>query len=551
MAHKIISTIVFVVLIVIVFYVHNKLTSTAGDTAYITAQVTKGTIITSITGSGQVSASNQIDIKPNVSGNITYVGVQPGDIVKTGKLLFSIDDTSAQKAIRDAEMNLQSAQISLDKLNVQNSTINLSASLAKAYDDGFNSISNTFLDLPGIMSGLNDMFFKSTISNNGQYNVDWYEAQVSSDDVNIVKTYKQNFLDSYTSALNAYNDNYSNYKSVSRTSDNSTIESIISQTYDTVKLVSNAIKNANSYIDFVNNSIQKNNVRTSPAIIATHKASLNNYTSLTNSHLVDLLSIENSIQANKDSFTNSNLDIKSMELSVQQKQNALQDAKDNLAYYYIRAPFDGTIASVPIQKGDNVGSSTTLGTVITTQQMATVSLNEVDIAKVQLGQKTTLTFDAVPDLTISGKVTQIDSIGTVSQGVVDYNVKISFDTYDNRIKPGMTVSAAIITDVKQDVLIVPNSAVKSLGTTKYVLMFSTPLASPATGSQGTPSSIAPNQVTVETGISDDTNTEIISGIKEGDQVVSRTISATNTSKTSTTTTTKSTRSILGGGGPGM
>ena len=213
-----------------------------------------------------------------------------------------------------------------------------------------------------------------------------------------------------------------------------------------MKLISDAIKNANNYIDFVNSSIQKNNTRIPPSIIATQKASLNNYTSQTNTHLVDLLSVETAIQGNKDSFTNSDLDTKSLQLSVQQKQNALQDVKDNLAYYYIRAPFSGTIASVPVQKGDNIGSGTILGTIITSQQMATISLNEVDIAKIQLGQKVNLTFDAVPDLTISGKVVQIDSIGTVSQGVVDYNVKISFDTSDNRIKPGMSVTASIITD---------------------------------------------------------------------------------------------------------
>jgi HlyD family secretion protein len=114
----------------------------------------------------------------------------------------------------------------------------------------------------------------------------------------------------------------------------------------------------------------------------------------------------------------------------------------------------------------------------------------------------------------------------------------------------MSVSAAIITDSKTDILLVPSSAIKTKGTAKYVLMFNTPLPAPAIGSQGTPSDIAPNQITVEVGISDDTNTEILSGLKEGDQIVLRTVTSTTT-----TNTTKSATSLLGGNGgnrpPGM
>src|SRR5207248_903868 len=104
--------------------------------------------------------------------------------------------------------------------------------------------------------------------------------------------------------------------------------------------------------------------------------------------------------------------------------------------------------------------------------------------------KATLTFDAIPDLTISGTVAEIDSLGTVSQGVVTYNVKISFDTQDSRIKGAMSVSAAIITEVKQDVLVVLNSAVKSSSGASYVEMFDTPLAAPTDVSLGSSGSIS-------------------------------------------------------------
>ena len=65
-----------------------------------------------------------------------------------------------------------------------------------------------------------------------------------------------------------------------------------------------------------------------------------------------------------------------------------------------------------------------------------------DFLTIKVGDKATLTFDAVTDLSISGQVAEIDTVGTVSQGVVSYALKIAFDTQDTRVKPGMTVSAA-------------------------------------------------------------------------------------------------------------
>lgn len=194
-----------------------------------------------------------------------------------------------------------------------------------------------------------------------------------------------------------------------------------------------------------------------------------------------------------------------------------------MADYFVRAPFAGTLAKVNIKKSDTVSAGTVVATLITKKQLAEISLNEVDVAKVKIGQKATLTFDAVAGLAISGIVADIDTIGTVSQGVVTYIVTISFDTQDERIKPGMSVSGVIITETKQDVLIVPNSAVKSLpansgagqASQSYIEMLQT-LKNKTV------------RIKVQTGLSNDTQTEIISGIKEGDEIITRTILPTTT-----------------------
>ncbi|MDO8444368.1 MAG: HlyD family efflux transporter periplasmic adaptor subunit [bacterium] len=417
----------------------------------------------------------------------------------------------------------------------------MNADLVKSYDDGFNVVSNVFLDIPGIMTGVNDMFFKSN-SATGQWNVDWYEGQAGNDNREKTLIFKNNFVNSYHTARNAYDQNFDNYKMVSRTSDSTTLENLIAQTYESTKFISDAIKNANNYIDFVNDSIRENNFET-PALITTHKATLNEYTTQANTHLLSLLSVKTNIKNYKDSFLSADLDIQSAELSLKQKTNALQDAKDKLADYFIRAPFEGTITKINIKKSDTVSSGTVVTTLITKKQLAEISLNEVDVARIKIGQKATLSFDAVSGLTISGVVVDIDAVGTVAQGVVTYIIKVSFDTQDDRIKPGMSVSAIIITELKEGVLAISNGAIKSQKGASYVESFEAPLPVPTDGSIGSISKITPIKIKVEIGLSGDSESEIISGIKEGDEIIIRTILPT-----AATTTATSTPSLFGNTG---
>ena len=187
--------------------------------------------------------------------------------------------------------------------------------------------------------------------------------------------------------------------------------------------------------------------------------------------------------------------------------------------------------------------------------MTTISLSEEDVTKIKMGNKAVITFDAVNGLSVAGIVTEIDTIGTVSQGVVSYNVQITFDTQDARVKPGMSTSVNVITDTQQNVLTVPNSAVKTKNGNSYVLVLSEKKdLTSSSASQGFVSVVAPTQKTVQIGVADSTNTEITSGLSAGDQVVVRTISnaaaATTTSASRTTSATSATRLITGGGGGG-
>ncbi len=233
----------------------------------------------------------------------------------------------------------------------------------------------------------------------------------------------------------------------------------------------------------------------------------------------------------------------------------LESAIDNFNNTIVRAPFDGKIATLTAQKGVQVGGQvgdlTAAVTLITAQKVATISLNEVDVAKIKVGQKATLTFDALPDLTIAGQVTQIDNLGTVTQGVVNYNVQISFLSDTDEVKSGMSARAAIILDTRTDVLVVPTVSVKTNGNQSYVEVLKLADLIPVVNvkNQSTAKN-PPQKANVEVGLSDDANTEIISGLKEGDIVVTQT-NDPNVVKTTPAPTSGGIRIPgLGGGGGG-
>ncbi|RJQ31847.1 MAG: HlyD family efflux transporter periplasmic adaptor subunit [Actinobacteria bacterium] len=251
--------------------------------------------------------------------------------------------------------------------------------------------------------------------------------------------------------------------------------------------------------------------------------------------------------------------IKVLEEKVKLADSSINVAEQNVSAVYedylnqqsiaakrtVTAPIAGIVNQVNIKNGDDLGKTTSsvastgssssstgsssssssskqspivigdLGTI-----KAQVSVNEVDIPNVKVGQKTTLKFDALEGVSLTGKVEKIDSLGTVSQGVVTYNVTIAFDSSDIRVKPEMSVSATIITKVKHDVIIIANSALKSDGENGHyvqVLRGKTPV-----------------RRVVEVGLANTTETEIISGLEEGEKVITQTVdpNATTTSGSS-------------------
>ena len=569
LSHKIILTIVVVGLIIGGYFGYQKINTQENGVSYTTTAVEKGMLISSISGVGQVSASNQIEIKPEVSGDIVYLGLKNDQEVKAGTLLAQIDSRNAQKSIRDAEIALESAQAKLEDLlsqpdaksllqaqnalaqaerdldkakeNYEEVEIDAERTLASAYEDGYSDVSAIYFKLSDYMEDLQDVLGTEQITE--EY-IGFYKIILGSDSAFIEK-----LLDDYYLANDSYNESFASFRGVHRYDDRETILQLIKDTLTTAKSISQAIESARHMFDAIMvNSYQSlraaSHINTMQPKIESDVTSINsNINSL--QQILDTIDdtveetpekIEDAklaIQSAQEKYEEKKLDleelmvgadpldIKSQQNTVAQKEDALWDARESLAKHFIYAPFDGVITGVntKITKGDSVSSSTVLASIITQQKIAEITLNEIDAARVKVEQKATLQFDAAEDLSITGKVVEVDTLGTVNQGVVSYGVKIAFDVDDERIKPGMTVSTSIILDSKQNILLVPLSAVKAMGDSSYVEIL-------VNGQ--------PERKTVVTGSSNDIMIEIVNGLEEGEEVISQTISNSTTQNSGTT-----------------
>ncbi|HOX29682.1 MAG TPA: efflux RND transporter periplasmic adaptor subunit [Candidatus Paceibacterota bacterium] len=532
----------FIILAVGAYYIYKAFNPQAASVSYATAVAETGTLVQSVSGTGQINALSQVDLKSKVAGDVVSVNVATGAIVKKGDAIAVIDDADARQSLKDAKTALETAKLSLeemlesaDELTVMQAEDALTTAkeakgdaedaLERAYEDGFNDVGNVFLDLPDIMIGLQNIIqgSDSTVVQSSANYLEYY--------YNAVRTYKEapsyyhNASNAYAKARQAYDQNMIHYKTANRFSDKDTIKSLINETYDTTKLISDAAKNIASMIQFYQDEMSANNMA-AQSFSETHIANLSSYSSKANSHLATLLSDKNEIGDAITEISGSDrmvkektlalndimagadeLDIRAQRIVVEQKETALDEAMKELENCTIRAPFDGKISSVSVSAGDTLSLNGAVASIITDSQVANIALNEVDIAKVRNGQKATLTFDAIEDLSLTGKVVEIDTVGTVSAGVVSYGVKIGLDGQNEQVKPGMSVTAAIIIQAKQNVVMVPNTAVKSSsGIGNYVEFMLN-------------GSLTPTRQTVETGLSNDEYTEIISGVNEGDVVV--------------------------------
>jgi HlyD family secretion protein len=193
---------------------------------------------------------------------------------------------------------------------------------------------------------------------------------------------------------------------------------------------------------------------------------------------------------------------------VTQARSTLTQAQLNLDEATLVAPFAATVADVNIEVGQIVNSGTPV-IVLTdpTSYYVDLYIDETEIGQVQVGQPVVITPDAFPNEEIEGEVTAIKSIGTVSGGIVTYEVRVEIVPTEVPIRPDMTASATVVVEEKENVLLIPNRAIRREGDVMYVEVLD-----PSGGTEV-------RRVAIATGVSNDAATEVTVGLEEGDVVV--------------------------------
>ena len=463
-----------VVVAVAGFFVYRAYSGEAtAQVSYTTGTVEKMTLTSSVSGTGNVTLSSTASVEPGVSGEVSGLSVAVGETVEAGQTLFTIVNAQLDLAVTSAENSYNQAVLNLSKAEL------------------------SVLQAEQSLSDLEEQ----------------YEAQSTSTTAPATTStsHVPSTLPSTTSSLPS--------------------------TTSTVPPSTTTIPGSTTTITLAPFSSESVLVEAAAAATGTGQ---------TTSEITYL-----DIKAAKQSIESAELSVVSAQTQVAEAELAVQTAKENAALRTVTAPITGTITALSVENGDTVGSSSGSSTsaqgassssssngstVMTITNLdaftASITLAEADISSVEVGQKAVITFDALPDLTLTGKVTSIDTTGTNSQGVVSYTAVVTPDVTDPTVKGGMTVSVNIITEIASDVLAVPSTAVKSDSSGgNYVQILE----------DG-----APSNVTVEVGMSTDSYVEITSGLTEGQEIIVQTVSS---GAGSTTTTSRNSGGLLDQGTP--
>ena len=470
----------------------------AAETAYTTAAVERMDVSSSITGSGTLEAADSYSVSTLVEGTILTAAFEEGDQVEEGTVLYTIDSS-------DAASSLEQAQISLNQSE--------------------RSYQNT-------MESLEDLTVTAPVS--GQvYSID-VEAgdEVSAgQQVATVRDSKTMSLEVTFPADDAASFYVGQSASVTLDSTFETLTGSISKIAgnDTV-LTGNVIVRSVT-IDVSNPGGLSTEQSASAAVGTVTSTGSGTFTYKAEeavtaqvSGTVASIQVSEGQQVSKNQalvvLTSDDLDdqVQSAQDSLRNAQISYEKQTEQLEDYTVTAPITGTIVDKNYNAGETSEANQVLCSIYDLSYLTmTLSVDELDISDIAVGQTVTITADAVEDRTYTGTVTKVSVAGTSSGSATTYPVTIRIDDTDGLL-PGMSVDATIELSAAQDVLAIPSAALNR-GNTVLVTAGSPSAANGTLVEATTEDGEDYYSVEVTTGVIGDSYIEIVSGLQEGDTVV--------------------------------
>jgi HlyD family secretion protein len=412
-------------------------------TAPQTATIQRGNLTALLSAAGTVSARSQVNLMFQTSGQVKSINVKVGDQVKAGQVLAQLDVPDLEISLAKAQNALETSQVKLQQTQAGSKAADIEsarAGLANAQAAYQAALDNYKLTNAQLAVARAQVDKAAATVQRDQAAYDWE---------------KNNWLDPNPS-LSAQ---------ATALSDAQTAYTLTQEAY-------------NQQAVGINNTA----LESAASQVAQAKYQLDN--------LLNTPTPEALAQA---------------QAQVKQDEASVQQAQAQVAQASVVAPFDGTVADIYAQPGQSVGSSTqALALADLSHLDIAITLSEVDVPKVQAGQQVQVTLDADPGAVFTGTVTEVDLVGVTTQGVVNYGATVTLTDSTGAVRPGMNASANIILQQRQNVLLVPNRAVQTVGNRKTVtVLYQGQLI----------------VVPVTLGLSGDTSSEVLSGLQEGDVVV--------------------------------
>ncbi len=477
--------------------------------------VTRRTVTASITGSGNVEPQAQSNVNFKVAGTLTEIDVHVGDHVSAGQTLAKIDSTAEQNALAQAQANLSTAQANLQSAQTpltQNQITQLQNNVATAQQSYSDTVAQTNL---------------TNAQDATQVTADQNQLAVDQQSLTFNATYQ--------TALQKLTTDRTTLQTAITTFNTDGCQSQAYATYSTICLTDfNTVSTDQSTVN-----ADQLTVNTQAATVNADQGKLNVDTAKqtadktagqrsVNQAAASLTSAQDQLKTQTESRPNQ---IASANAQVLSAQAAVQTAQQNLNETTLIAPMDGEVNSISGVVGENVapgggttpeapGSQAPLPTSAASNAFMVIGnisgmevvipFAESDASRLAFNQTAQVTFDAVPNLTITGHVIAVASAATVTSGVVNYYATVALNQTDKSLKQGMTANATVTVSKAANALAVPNLAVSHTAGQAYVNVYA--------GGQ-------PVQTPVETGVVGDQFTEVTGGLNDGEQIVLPTIRA--------------------------
>ena len=474
-----------------VFLIGGGNKAASGDVTYAETTPVRQDVSNSLSGTGTLNPANTYTVKSLVDGKILTGGFEEGDKVEDGDVLYTIDSSDASTNLEKASIALQQAQRSYDK------TVDLQYVRA---------------EVDGTVSSLK---------------VAKGDQVTSGQEVAVIRDSSKMLLNLLFPAADAAS------FSVGQSAD-----VVLDGTFETLKGTVTAVTGTDE-LSTGNLLVRTVTIRVNNAggltTAQAATASINGVSSIASatfayqaertltalaSGTVSAINVQEGdavskgdilIELTGDDLTES---IQSASESLRSAEISMQNQQDNMSNYTITSPISGTIIEKDAKQGDALTSGSTLCVIYDLSYLEMViNVDELQIGALSVGQKVQLTADAVTDKTYVGTVTRVSMKGSSSGGTTTYPITIRIDDTDG-LRPGMNANAEIVVAEAGNALVVPNAAVIRGG---YVLVSKkSPSAANAVEDMDAPEGYV--YVKVETGVSDDSYIEIISGLQEGDTV---------------------------------